>query len=53
MGAWAEDAFGNDAACDWVSDFSESPGLDAVKSAINCVIESEEYLESDEACECL
>lgn len=51
MGAWAEDAFGNDTACDWVGDFLENPGLDAVKSAIDCVVESEDYLESDEACE--
>lgn len=51
MGAWAEDAFGNDTACDWAGDFSENPSLDAVKSAINNVIESDEYLESDEACE--
>lgn len=51
MGAWAEDAFGNDTACDWAGDFSENPSLDTVKSAIDCVVESEEYLESDEACE--
>jgi len=24
MGAWAEDAFGNDTACDWAGDFSET-----------------------------
>ena len=51
MGAWAEDAFGNDTACDWAGDFSENPSLDAVRSAIEGVIESEEYLESEEACE--
>jgi hypothetical protein len=51
MGAWAEDAFGNDTACDWAGDFLENPSLDAVKEAIDCVITSEEYLDSDEACE--
>jgi len=53
MGAWAEDAFGNDTACDWAGDFSENPSLDIVKSTIDCVVESEEYLDSDEACEAL
>jgi len=53
MGAWAEDAFGNDTACDWAGDFSEEPSLDSVKSAIDCVANSEEYLDSDEAVECL
>jgi hypothetical protein len=51
MGAWAEDAFGNDTACDWAGDFMENPSLDAVKEAIDCVITSEEYLDSDVACE--
>jgi hypothetical protein len=51
MGAWAEDAFGNDTACDWAGDFLENPSLDAVKEAIDCVITSEEYLDSDVACE--
>lgn len=53
MGAWAEDAFGNDTACDWAGDFSEKPSLDSVKSIIDCVADSEEYLGSDEASECL
>jgi hypothetical protein len=51
MGAWAEDAFGNDTACDWAGDFSETPSLDAIISAINCVLQSEDYLDSDDACE--
>lgn len=55
MGAWAEDTFGNDTACDWVGDFLEDPGLDAVKEAIHAVLEcgAEDYLDSDEACACL
>jgi len=51
MGVWAEGAFGNDTACDRVDDFSENLSLDAVKSAIDCVVKSDEYLDSDEACE--
>ncbi|MFS1525852.1 DUF4259 domain-containing protein [Microbulbifer sp. 2304DJ12-6] len=51
MGAWAEDAFGNDTACDWAGDFSENPSLEVVKEAINSVIATADYLDSDEACE--
>ena len=53
MGAWAEDTFGNDTACDWVGSFLDDPGLPAVKSAIDTVLESDDYLDSDEACDCL
>ena len=53
MGAWAEDTFGNDAACDWVGTFLDDPGLPTVKSAIEAVLEADDYLDSDEACDCL
>jgi len=53
MGAWAADAFGNDTACDWAGDFSENPNIETIKNAIENVLRSEEYLESDEASECL
>ena len=54
MGAWSEDTFGNDTACDWVGSFLENPSLDLVRSAIHSVREAEDdYLDSDEACECL
>lgn len=53
MGAWAEDAFGNDAACDWIGSFLYHPGLAAVKSAIEAVLETDGYLDSDKACGCL
>lgn len=53
MGAWAEDAFGNDTACDWAGEFSENPKLDIVKIAVDCVADSDEYLDSDDASECL
>ncbi|MEM7316095.1 MAG: DUF4259 domain-containing protein [Planctomycetota bacterium] len=54
MGAWAEDTFGNDTACDWVGSFLDSPSLDAVRSAIDAVLNTgNDYLDSDEACDCL
>ncbi len=53
MGAWAEDAFGNDTACDWAGDFSDNPSIGKIEEAINLVIESDEYLESDLASEAL
>ncbi len=53
MGAWAEDTFGNDSACDWIGTFLDDPGLSAVRSAIEAVLETEDYLDSDEACDCL
>jgi hypothetical protein len=53
MGAWAEDAFGNDSGCDWAGDFSDSPSMEKVEEAIDLAIDSEEYLDSDEACDAL
>lgn len=53
MGAWAEDTFGNDSACDWVGTFLGRPGLETVRSAIQTVLEADDYLDSDEACDCL
>lgn len=53
MGAWAEDAFGNDTACDWAADFSDNPSMDKIEAAINLVIGSDEYLDADLASEAL
>ncbi|WP_373565929.1 DUF4259 domain-containing protein [Microbulbifer okhotskensis] len=53
MGARAEDAFGNDSGCDWAAGFAESPCLERAEEAIDIAISSEEYLESDEACDAL
>jgi len=53
MGAWAEDTFGNDSACDWIGTFLEQPGLPAINSAIQSVLATDDYLDSDEACDCL
>ena len=53
MGAWAEDSFGNDAACDWGGSFLADPGLAALREAIQTVIDTDDYLDSYEACQCL
>jgi hypothetical protein len=46
MGAWAEDTFGNDSACDWAGDFLENPGLETVQEAIDAVLGTDDYLDS-------
>lgn len=53
MGAWAEETFGNDTSCDWIGTFLDHPGLPAVTSAIETVLETDDYLDSDVACDCL
>ncbi len=53
MGAWSEDSFGNDTACDWVGDFLEEPGLQAVSKALDVVMNEEGDLDSDLASEAL
>lgn len=53
MGAWAEDAFGNDVACDWAGDFSDAPGMEKIESAIEAVVSETDYIDSDVACEAL
>lgn len=53
MGAWAEDTFGNDAACDWIGSFLDNPSLTVVREAIQTVIDTNDYLDSYEACQCL
>ena len=53
MGAWAEDTFGNDLACDWIYDFARNPSLGAVQEAIESVVDTKDHVDSDEACICL
>lgn len=53
MGAWAEDAFGNDTACDWAGDFSDNPSIEKIEEALDLVLESDDYLDSDLASEAL
>ena len=50
MGAWSEDIFGNDTACDWVGDFMDDPGLDKVREALQAILDAADFLDSDEAC---
>jgi Domain of unknown function (DUF4259) len=52
MGTWAADAFGNDTACDWSYGLEKVKDLSLVRQALNAVLSaSDEYLESDVACE--
>jgi len=53
MGAWSEDTFGNDTACDWKGDFLDNPGLEIVREAIEEALSDDDYLDSHEACNCL
>lgn len=53
MGAWAEDTFGNDTACDWVSEFMDNPNIAFINKTIDEVLSEDDYLDSDVACECL
>jgi len=53
MGAWAEDAFGNDTACDWAGDFTDDPSMEKIESAIDAVVSVDDYIDSDVACEAL
>ena len=53
MGTWAEDTFGNDTTCDWIYSFLEDPGLSVVQAAIKAILDTEDYLDSDDAWNCL
>ncbi len=53
MGAWSEETFGNDSACDWIGGFVENPGLAAIREAVDAVLYCDDYLDSGEACDCL
>lgn len=51
MGAWSADTFGNDTACDWSADLSEEDDLTFVEETLEDIVEEDDYLDSDEACE--
>lgn len=53
MGAWSENIFGNDTACDWIAAFLDEPGVPTLRQAIDAVLSATDYLESDAASECL
>lgn len=50
MGAWADDAFGNDPACEWLATFLEQPTAEAVVAQIERVFETQPAIEVDDAC---
>lgn len=53
MGAWSEETFGNDTACDWIEDFLNNPTADMLNQTLDLILEENDYLESDTACEAL
>lgn len=53
MGAWSEDSFGNDTACDWAGSFLDEPGVEVVREAIDAVVEAADFVDADVACEAL
>ncbi|MGH1540421.1 MAG: DUF4259 domain-containing protein [Arenicella sp.] len=53
MGAWSEENFGNDDACDWVWVLEKSKGVDILLSPLKVILANNEYLESPECCEAL
>ena len=54
MGAWSHDAFGNDDACDWVSQLEEHNDLGFVESTLDALLSvGDAYLEAPEASEAI
>ncbi len=51
MGAWDEDSFGNDMACDWGHELENSTGLYLIETTIDRVLQEGETLGPDLACE--
>jgi hypothetical protein len=50
MGAWSEDSFGNDTACDWAYGLEKTSDLSLVRETIQKVADTgEEYLEGSDA----
>jgi len=47
MGTWAIDAFGNDDACDWLSELDETADLSLIESALDSLlVRGSEYVEA-------
>lgn len=47
MGTWSHDAFGNDTACDWAAELTESDDLSPVKTAIKAVVKNnDDYIDA-------
>jgi hypothetical protein len=53
MGAWSEENFGNDDACDWAYDLEKSKGTEVLMSPINTILINTDYLEAPECCTAL
>ncbi len=54
MGAWDATSFGNDTACDWLSELEDSEDLVLVRETLQAVLNvGGEYLGSDEAVEAI
>ena len=53
MGAWSEDNFGNDDACDWVLGLARSKGLSTLLEPILVVMSEEGLLEASVCSEAL
>ena len=53
MGAWSHEPFGNDQACDWAAELTESSGFAIIEKAFDQVIadQHEEFIDADAACE--
>jgi len=48
MGAWAEDAFGDDTGCDWAGEFLETPSVQKLEESIDETTSGDDYIESFE-----
>jgi hypothetical protein len=53
MGAWGAGSFENDSACDWVMDLCESEDDSIIQEALLFVINTDDYIEVDEASEAI
>jgi hypothetical protein len=53
MGAWSHEPFGNDDACDWAYGLSDTNDLSFIESAINRVLEADDYIEAPDASEAI
>ena len=50
MGAWSHESFGNDAACDWAAELTESGDLELIAATLDAVVANgDKYLETPEA----
>jgi hypothetical protein len=53
MGTWGVNAFENDTAGDWGFGLEEVSDLELVRTTLQGVVDTRDYLESDPACEAL